>query len=134
MALTSMKKVISGMKMSGTKKGSGKTMKKSKKIVSSTVATGKKAKAAVWKGHKLRTKKGMRKDNLRKSTSSGKIVSKRVSENSKQQYLANGLDKFNRATMAARTLMNIQGFCPVGGKTERGQALLKKAREIFREY
>merc|ERR1712112_282936 len=47
-----------------------------------------------------------------------------------QQGWKDGLDKWFNAVKAARKSLGITGFCPVGGKSAKGQALLKKVRSL----
>merc|ERR1719300_744912 len=117
-------------KKSMKKSGAKKTMKKAAKRVSN-IAKGKRAKAAVFKGNKVKTSTGLKKSDLVKSKS-GKIVSKKQSARGKKIYHSNGIAKFTKAVQAARKALGIKGFVPIGGKTAKGQALLKKARSLFK--
>merc|ERR1712126_78277 len=117
----SMKKSMSGMK--GMKR---KAMKKS------VVAKGKRAKSSVFRGTKARTSGGLKKSDLTKNKN-GRIVSKKRSALGKKVYQKNGLGKFTKAVQNARKALNIKGWCPVGGKTAKGQALLKKARSLYKK-
>merc|ERR1712087_745563 len=83
MGKTSMKK---GMKKS-MKKGMKKSMKKAKVV--SKIAKGKMAKALVFRGKKEKTSGGISASQLIKSKS-GKIVSKKMSANSKKRYGRSG--------------------------------------------
>merc|ERR1712127_635868 len=98
-----------------------KAMKAMKKVVSK-IASGKLAKVAVFKGTKVKTSGGLSKDKLVKSRS-GKIVSK-------AQFAASKLKVWADACKVARKAMNIKGFCPIGGSTAQGKALLAKVRSI----
>merc|ERR1712126_382852 len=109
---------------------STKTMKKAKRV--STIAKGKRAKVAVFKGNKAKTATGLKKSDLIKSKS-GKIVSKKQSARGKKIYHSNGIAKFSKAVQQARKALGIKGFVPVGGKTAKGQALLKKARSLYKK-
>merc|ERR1719189_524033 len=98
----------------------------------SKIAKGKRAKTAVFNGKKERTSSGLKKTDLTKSKS-GKIVSKKASEQAKMRFKKNGLDKWLAATKQARKALGVKGFCPIGGKTPKGQAFLKKARSFYKE-
>merc|ERR1712150_138228 len=101
-------------------------MKKSK------IAKGKLAKASVFRGTKEKTVSGLKKSDLTRSKT-GKVVSKKQSANGKKNYKRNGIEKWIKAVGQARKSMGIKGFQSVGGKTAKGQALLKKARSIYRK-
>ena len=107
-------------------------MKKRKAKRVSKVAKGRGAKARVFRGSKARTSGGLKKSDLTKNRG-GKIVSKKRSDIAKKRYVKNGLAKFQKAVMAARKALGIKGFQAVGGKSAKGQALLKKARSIYRK-
>merc|ERR1712087_393933 len=81
-------------------------------------------KASVFSGKKLKTKGGLKKSDLMKSKS-GKIVSKKASARAKSSKGGKLIAKWGAATKAARKALGVKGFCPVGGKTPKGQALLK---------
>merc|ERR1712060_357945 len=123
-------------------KGSKKASKKGKKAMKvkrvSKLASGKRAKAAVFLGQKVKTRGGgLTKNDLIKSKSSGKIVSKKVSHNSRKTYQKLGLAKHGKAWLAAvskaRKDLKITGFQAVGGKTPKGKALLAKARSYYKK-
>merc|ERR1712243_87814 len=114
-----------------TKKAMKKTgMKKAKRV--SKIAKGKHARAAVFRGRKQKTATGLKKSDLMVSKK-GKIVTKKASARGKKIYVKHGLAKFTKATMAARKALGLKGFVPVGGKTAKGQALLKKARSLYKK-
>merc|ERR1711973_315251 len=108
----------------------GKAMKKKKAKRVSKVAKGRGAKARVFKGSKVRTSGGLRKSSLIKNKH-GKVVSKKLSAHGKKQY--KNISKFAQASKAARKALGIRGFVPVGGKTSKGQALLRKIRSIYKK-
>merc|ERR1719263_1572844 len=95
-----MKKVMKKMKKP-MKKVMKKVMKKPMKKVS-TIAKGKKAKVQVWRGKKVKTSKGLTKEDLIKSTSR-KIVSAKKSE-------AGRKSKWAKATDKARAEKGYKGF------------------------
>merc|ERR1712133_131142 len=117
-----MKRVMKSMKSMKAKK----TMKKS------VIARGRGAKARVFRGIKAKTQGGLKKTDLVKNKR-GKVVSRKQSEASKKKFRKNGLDKSAAAVKSARKALGIRGFVPIGGKTSRGQALLKKARSIYKK-
>ena len=130
----SMKKSMK--KRSGMKKAMKKSMKKGgmkrKAMRVSKVAKGRGAKSRVFRGKKARTSGGLKKSDLTKNRE-GKIVSKKRSEIAKRNFRKNGLIKFTKAVQAARKALGTKGFQAVGGKSAKGQALLKKARSIYRK-
>merc|ERR1712217_92922 len=88
---------------------------------SSTIATGKKAKLAVWQGKKIKTKKGLKKEDLMKS-SSGKIVSIKKSKQGKDS-------KWSKATAKARAIKCYTGFKAI----KKGTSFYDKAKELMVE-
>merc|ERR1712086_1066393 len=114
-----------------------KSMKKSKakkamKKKVSKIAKGKFAKSAVLKGSKVKTSGGLKKEDLRKNAD-GRVVSKKRSDMMKKNYQKSGLKKWFKSVSAARKVLKIEGFVPVGGKTAKGQALLKKVRSLHKK-
>merc|ERR1719412_1780166 len=101
-----MKKSMKKTMKSMKKKGGMK--KKAKKV--SKIAKGRGAKARVFSGKKEKTTSGL-----------------------KKTYQKNGLAKWTKACQQARKAMGIKGFQAIGGKTAKGQALLKKARSFFKK-
>merc|ERR1712232_1021034 len=108
-------------------KAAMKAMKKVKKV--SAIARGKFARAAVFKGKKVKTVGGLTKETLIKSKT-GKIVSKAASARGKKRYAQSALKKWCDAVTQARKQLGIKGFCPVGGKTAQGKALHAKVKAI----
>ena len=43
------------------------------------------------------------------------------------------LKNWNVAVMKARRTLGVKGFCAIGGKTQKGQELLKKARSFYKK-
>merc|ERR1719500_1567000 len=132
---------VKSTEMKSAKKTTIKSMKKSTKTVMKTmktakrvsrIAKGKRAKAAVFRGVVVKTKGGLKKNDLKKSKS-GKIVSKKKAESSILSFKKNRLDKWVAATTEARKKLGITGFCPVGGTTARGSVLLKTVRSIYKK-
>merc|ERR1712126_438100 len=124
----SMKKSMKAMK---AKKSGMKGVKK-KAMKKSVIAKGKRAKSSVFRGTKNKTSGGLKKSDLKKNKA-GRIVSKKASDAAKKNYAKNGLGKWTKAVNAARKAMGIKGFQAVGGKSAKGQALLKKARSLYKK-
>merc|ERR1719476_806746 len=101
---------------------------KRKAMKVSKIAKGKRAKSSVFRGTKVKTVGGLTKDKLIKNKR-GKIVSKAASAAGKKRGAR--IVKWARATVAARKALGIKGFCPIGGKSREGQALLKKVRSLY---
>merc|ERR1719289_848615 len=118
---------MKSMKSKSMKKKGGMRKKAMKKSI---VARGRGAKARVFSGTKAKTVGGLQKKDLVKSKS-GKVVSRKQSEAGKKSYRR--IAKFTAAVKSARKALGIKGFVPIGGKTARGQALLKKARSLYKK-
>merc|ERR1719152_135886 len=100
-----------------------KTMKKAMKKKVSIFGK----KFSVFKGLRTKTKGGLKASDLKKNKH-GKVVSKKASAAWAKKPAA----KWTKATVQARKALGITGFCPVGGKTAKGQALLKKVRSFYK--
>merc|ERR1719447_170541 len=122
-AMKTMKKAMKAMKT--MKK---RAMKKRKSII----ARGKRAKSSVFRGTKEKTSSGLKKSDLTRNKN-GKVVSKKSSARAKKAYQKNGLAKWTKAVQQARKSLGIKGFQIIGGKTSKGQALLKKARSLYKK-
>merc|ERR1719350_2104409 len=85
----------------------------------SIIAKGKKAKVAVWRGQKVKTTKGLKKDDLMKSRS-GKIVSAKQSQIGKES-------KWNKAVAKARAIKGYTGFKAI----KKGTSFYEKAKELM---
>merc|ERR1711862_332657 len=96
----------------------------------SKVAKGKRAKNSVWKGTKAKTVGGLTKAALTKNKR-GKVVSKAMSAAATKR---NGkrFSRWGAAMIKARKALGVKGFVPCGGKTQKGQALLKKVRSFLK--
>merc|ERR1712038_1816198 len=92
----------------------GMKVMKAKRV--SIIAKGKRARASVFNGSKVKTVGGMTKAKLTKNKS-GKIVSKAASARTKKNFGNSALKAWCEATRAARKALNLKGFVPVGGKT-----------------
>merc|ERR1712187_469837 len=97
----------------------------------SKVAKGKRAKSTVFRGSKEKTSGGLKKSDLIRNKR-GKVVSKKASAAAKKRRGAPIIAKWGAATKKARVAMGIKGFCPVGGKTAQGKALLAKVRSFVK--
>jgi len=130
-----MAKKMASMKKMGMKKMAKKmVMKKMAKKMAMKKAMKKTAKAyktvsgaarAVWKGRIAKTKGGLSKAQLTKNKN-GKIVSAKKSAKGKK-------NKWIAAVNSARKALGVKGFVAVGGKGAKGQALLKKARSLYKK-
>ena len=119
----SMKKSMKAMKAMKASMKKGGMKKRAKRV--SKIAKGKRARAAVFNGRKEKTYTGLKKSDLIKNKS-GKIVTRKASALGKK-------NKFMNAVIAARKALGIKGFQAVGGKTAKGQALLKKVRSLYKK-
>merc|ERR1712080_566942 len=90
--------------------------------------TGKKF--SVFSGRKLKTVGGLKKGDLKKNKR-GKVVSKKQSDAARKGKGFRKLATWNAAVKTARRSMGIKGFQAIGGKTQKGQALLKKVRSLY---
>jgi len=119
----------SAMKKKSAKKSGKKSTMKKKAKKTSTIAHGKRAKNSVFRGTKTKTGGGLKKSDLTKNKR-GKIVSKKASQRSKNSKAGKIISKWGAATKQARKQLGIKGFCPVGGKTAKGQQLYKAVKSI----
>merc|ERR1712037_584617 len=117
-AKKSAKKVMKAVKKAGMKasKKSKKAMKAKKRV--SKIATGKRAKAAVFSGKKVKTVGGLTKNDLVKSKT-GKIVSKKTQAIGKELYKKHA-KAWIAAVQKARKELKITGFQAVGVNTPKG--------------
>merc|ERR1712045_70755 len=106
----------------------GKVMK-AKRV--SIIAKGKRARASVFRGSKVKTSGGMTKAKLTKNKS-GKIVSKAASVRAKKAYASSGITAWADACKAARQALTLTGFVPIGGKSATGKALYAKAKALLK--
>merc|ERR1712243_238050 len=117
------------MKKAMKAKAAMKAMKKKTKRMG-IVARGRGARARVFSGKKVRTSGGLKKSSLMKNKH-GRVVSKKAHAQGKKAY--RNVQKFANAVKAARKALGVKGFVPIGGKTAKGQALLKKARSLYKK-
>merc|ERR1719458_422529 len=106
-----------------------KLMKAKKARAASKIARGKRGKAAVFRGTKVKTSGGLTKDSLIKNKR-GKIVSKAASAAAKKKLPA-GFKAYIEAAKKARKELGITGFCAINGKTAQGKALYAKIKSIL---
>merc|ERR1712093_150850 len=102
--------------------GKGMKAMKAKKI--SVIATGKYAKAVVFRGGKEKTASGLKKSDLMKSKT-GKLVSKKSHAAGKKAY--KNIKDWTIAVQKARKELGVKGFVAI----KKGSALYKKAKEFF---
>lgn len=113
-----------------------KKMRRMRRSRPKSVLRGPRARAGVYKsldGRYRRPKKtpgGLKKHDLKRSKYGRKIVAKRHSAASEIKAKTT-VAPWGKAVKEARMTLGITGFCACGGKTERGQTLLKKTREIY---
>ena len=117
------KKVMSSVRRIKAKVAGGKLKAKP------GTAAGVRAKVQVYKGRQDQTTGGYKKADLHKNKK-GKVVSKKASVAGKHKY--EHIQKWTQAIQTAKSELSIVGFCPVGGRTKRGQRLYSKAREVLR--
>merc|ERR1712159_19159 len=103
-------------KMSAMKGMKRRAMKKS------VIAKGKRGKASVFRGTKVKTSGGLKKSDLMKNKN-GKVVGKKAHAAGKKAY--KHISKWTTAVNKARKALGVKGFCAVGGKSAKGQALYK---------
>ena len=120
------------MKMAMKAKAAMKGMKRMKAMKVSKIAKGKRSKSSVFRGSKERTSGGLKRGDLMKNKR-GKVVSKKASALAKQRFQKNGLAKWAAAVQKARRSLNVKGFCAIGGKSAKGQQLLKAARSFYKK-
>merc|ERR1712125_221580 len=89
-------------------------------------------KRSVFSGKKEKTVGGLKKSDLKKNKN-GKIVSRKQSERAKRSKSGQKIAKWGAAFKAARKALGVKGFCPCGGKTKQGQALLAKTRSFYKK-
>ena len=127
MAKRQFKKAISKKKAKKAgKKSVGKKKRKAKKVS----IVGKKY--SVFSGKKAKTVGGLKKTDLKKNKA-GKVVSKKQSDAAKKGKGYKKIVAWSNAVKAARKALGIKGFQAIGGKTAKGQALLKKVRSLYKK-
>merc|ERR1712232_439366 len=102
-----------------------------KKMMKKAMRMGKIGKRrSVFSGKKEKTRGGLKKTDLKKNKN-GKIVSKKGSARGHKAY--KHIAKWVNAVKQARRVLGVKGMVVIGGKTPRGQALLAKARSIYKK-
>merc|ERR1712108_62293 len=96
----------------------------------SVVAKGSRAKSSVFSGRKQKTTSGLTKDGLTKNKN-GKVVSKKMSAQSKKRYAKSPIKAWANAVKAARKALGVTGFVAIGGKSAAGRALYSKAKSLM---
>ena len=87
----------------------------------------------VLQGKAKRTSSGLKAKDLGYSASTGKVVSLRASDSAKSRYPGSKLEFWNQCVAEARWRMGIAGtFCPIGGKSDKGQQLYVMTKTIQR--
>merc|ERR550514_2584749 len=104
-------------------------MKAMKSARKSIIAKGKRARAAVFSGKKVKTLSGLKKSDLRKNKA-GKIVSAKSSARARRRFQGSALQKWCDAVKKAKKALGITGFVPIGGKTAQGKALYAKTKSL----
>merc|ERR1711972_1111769 len=102
LAMKTMKAMKAAMKKGGMKKAAKKKAMKVSKI-----AKGKRARASVFRGTKVKTASGLAKSDMMKSKS-GKIVSRKASAASKKKFATSALKKWCDACKKARKELGIK--------------------------
>merc|ERR1712118_201868 len=100
-------------------------VRKAKRV--SKVASGRFAKAVVFRGSKEKTKTGLTREMLMKNKR-GKIVSKRASAHGKRMY--KNVKTWTEAIVKARSSLNLKGFVALNGRSLVGKALYVKAKAL----
>merc|ERR1711920_919007 len=95
----------------------------------SVIAKGKRGKSSVFRGTKEKTQGGLKKSDLMKNKN-GKVVSKKSHNAGKRAY--KNVSAWTKAVSRARKALGVKGFCAVGGKSAKGQALYKKAKSFYK--
>ena len=126
MAMRKMKSAMKARKSMRKMKKAKKSMRRMKKAKRVSIIG---RKWQVFAGTKLKTVGGLKKADLMKNKQ-GKIVSRRKCASSRKNKK---IAAWGIAFKAARRALGVRGFCPCGGKTASGQALLKKTRSLYRK-
>merc|ERR1719453_1157835 len=107
------------------KKSMAKKMKTMKKRAMKKSVVGKKA--SVFRGTKMRTRGGLKREQLMKNKR-GKVVSKKASANGSRRY--KNIQDWVEAVVEARAELRVSGFVAINGKSLQGKALFVKAKAI----
>merc|ERR1719322_2097696 len=101
---------------------------KSKKV--SKIATGKRAKSAVFSGRKEKTSGGLTAASLARNKN-GRVVAKKAFDRARKAYQNSAVKKWADAVKAARKALGLTGFVAIGGKSAAGKALYAKAKSLL---
>merc|ERR1712070_72298 len=96
----------------------------------SKVASGRFAKALVFRGTKVKTVGGLTKDKLMRNKR-GKLVSKKSSTSGKRAY--KNIKDWVSSAVAARKALHVTGFVAMNGKSHQGKALYAKTKALYAE-
>merc|ERR1711897_108646 len=119
-------KAVAMKKQAAMKKAAPKSMKKVMKAKRvSTIAKGKRARAAVFSGRKAKTMSGLTQASLTRNKS-GKIVSKKSSARAKRFYATSGAKAWADAVKAARKALGLTGFVAIGGSSAAGKLCTRR--------
>jgi len=121
-------KAKKAMKSMKAKKAMKSVMKRRRAMKKKVSVKGKKWQ--VFSGSKEKTTSGLKKSDLVKSKS-GRVVSKKRSLRGKRIFKQ--ISGWVKAVGTARRQLGVKGFCAVGGKSAKGQALLRKARSLYKK-
>merc|ERR1711862_430328 len=102
-----------------------KVMKVMKAKAVSKIAKGKLMRAAVFSGRKEKTASGHKKSDLKKSKTSGKIITKAQHAAGKKAY--SRIKAWTSACQKAKKELGVTGFVAV----KKGSTLYKKAKELY---
>merc|ERR1739845_113403 len=94
----------------------------------SIIATGKRSKASVFRGTKVKTSGGLKKADIMRNKA-GKLVSKKKSAASKKRFNASGASKWGAAIKAARKALGLKGFVAI----KKGSPLYTKAKSLYKK-
>merc|ERR1712032_894133 len=122
-------KAMGAMKMAKAMK-MGMKMKMAMKV--SKIAKGKRARASVFGGSKVKTTSGLKKSDLKKNKS-GKIVSIKASAAAKKKKGYKKITAWGAAFAKARKALGVKGFVPCGGKSAAGKALYAKTKSFYKK-
>ena len=87
----------------------------------------------VLQGKAKRTSSGLKAKDLGYSASTGKVVLRRASESAKSRYPGSKLEFWNKCAAEARWRLGLAcTFCPMKGKSDKGQQLYVMTKAIQR--
>merc|ERR1719356_216813 len=89
-------------------------------------------KSSVFRGTKEKTIGSLKKADLKKNKR-GKIVSKKAAAAALKKPGYKKILAWSTAFKQARKALGIKGFCPCGGKSAQGKALLAKTKSFYKK-